>query len=427
MLAKLLSILKSAERKPLILPQSINTTQMSDTDAEYVSATILPTDVRNMSATCRNLENDPLHTVPIILTSAVHGTGIGQVHAMLSQLPLPEATVEERANNIYAEPNPQTIFQIDDSFDFSSSDTQDDRTQRADQERTELSVLSGFVQRGNISVGDEFFLGPVPPANGGTVLECNAKREMEPDIGSLRISNSLRSTNAHMEPSKTNRKLAPADEWRLVRVTSIRTLRLPVRTILADQVGTIGITAAGNSAASVPRVRKGMVLINYGDSESLRHIAGISSDMKPRDTLLPRASYGCVVSISRTGTASGGVLKTYSYLAANATTATSTTAVAAATTNLVTGSDVLLYFASVRVSAKILSVQGESALSGEDQECVRVSFRFNTTSEFVLPGTQVLVVPINNNNNSNNSSSSGGGSGAGSGMDGYVGSIIQGI
>jgi hypothetical protein len=53
-------------------------------------------------------------------------------------------------------------------------------------------------------------------------------------------------------------------EWQQVRVVSVRNLRLPVRTLLEDQVGTVGIEAipsgTENGSPNLGRVRKGMVL-----------------------------------------------------------------------------------------------------------------------------------------------------------------------
>ena len=426
-LAKLLSKLKNAGRKPILLSEGNGSGSGVGAGMENDFQTVLPTDVEEMRQLSDSMQGDLTDIVPIVLTSAVRGTGISKLHALLSQLPIPSPLapiVLESCSNVTI---PTQLFQIDDHYDFSASRAcEDGQLPPQDVTSDESLILSGYVQSGRIQVGMALFLGPFSRLDMVTDLE-----------GTLKYEASSTATRASMNAifdSHSNTSRSPKDkhgnstnqEWRKVQITSIRTLRLSVNALLADQVGTIGVVAA-DVAAPLHRVRKGMVLINFEDS---RLINGIVSDYKQKIVNnVPLASQGCIAKIYY-NVPSQVVAPGLDALNANRETDIDS---AASALNLMPGSDALLCIASVRAAAKIVSVRfcddddsifsrahvGAVATQFNDHQHHRqqqrrhlsVSFRFNTTSEFVLPGTQILVIP-------------GSGGQGGAGLDGLVGRVI---
>jgi GTPase len=82
-LSKVLSTLKEAGRIPQITSDQGHSPEQ--TDLHTISAGALD----NVKGIIQQLEKSPLSAVPILLTSAVKGTGINKLHALLRQLPLP--------------------------------------------------------------------------------------------------------------------------------------------------------------------------------------------------------------------------------------------------------------------------------------------------------------------------------------------------
>lgn len=82
-LSKLLSTLKETGRRPCII--SDPSSSVLEADLRKISAE----DLHEADKIVRLLEDSPLTAVPIILTSAVKGTGINKLHAFLRQLPIP--------------------------------------------------------------------------------------------------------------------------------------------------------------------------------------------------------------------------------------------------------------------------------------------------------------------------------------------------
>jgi len=208
--------------------------------------------------------------------------------------------------------------------------------------------------------------------------------------------------DAHVRPPHFS---LPNQEWRRCKIVSIRNLRLPVHSLLPDQAGTLAIVpddASKKSSASAPfgRIRKGMVFT----------------------AMQPSATRSFVAEFRRNDLES-----------------------------LAVGNSVVVYIASVRASAKVVSARApdspvhlsdhaEEAYGLENLEIeaselgqarvagavtahtLLVTFSFNASKEFVTIGDQVLVMP-------------GGGPGlfgghergekGMAGLDGFVGQIME--
>ncbi|KAK5005325.1 hypothetical protein LTR39_005951, partial [Cryomyces antarcticus] len=137
-LAKLLSSLKTAGRKPVILPNATGT--VSEGDMQFISGN----DLAEARKVATMLEDNPMAVVPIVLTSALRGTSISRLHALLHELPIPAP----RSHASLRDTPPSVLFYIEDVY-TKSLDAQG-------------SIVSGHLQYGRLSVGNELVLGPYP-------------------------------------------------------------------------------------------------------------------------------------------------------------------------------------------------------------------------------------------------------------------------
>jgi hypothetical protein len=228
-----------------------------------------------------------------------------------------------------------------------------------------LPVLSGHLRYGNLSIGDEMVLGPY-------MIDLNSD---DKDLASTEKDRPHIPTSRSFPGALYKAKSLPLqagsnEEWRCVAVTSLRNLRLPVRTLLEGQVGTVGIrpVASRISSPALVRIRKGMVLADA----------------------FPRAKRVFVAEVARLDAESLSI-----------------------------GQVVVVYLASVRASAKVIAGTdpddadnasiyslGEESLgfSFENDEHLTeqgkklgaqmlVTFQFIASREYVEVGSQVFVMP----------------------------------
>ncbi|KAK0733510.1 hypothetical protein B0T26DRAFT_24213 [Lasiosphaeria miniovina] len=255
-LNKLLSAIKGAGRVPAIL----RTNQTSHTDTGHVSTADLEAVKRVVDSMAGS--EDLLSVVPIVLTSAVDGRGIGLVHAMLQSLPLPPRPTSQDFVGAALNPEqPACLFHIEDKFSLPA--TYSLATSIADQHTDLGTVVAGYLRFGTLSIGDRVIIGPFPPVG-------DESRDKTPDDASGADGLSM----SHPSSTELNRiavknavsASAIKGEWHSASIVSIRNLRLPVQTLTAGQVGSIGMIfeALGESGkvmpASTPRLRKGMIV-----------------------------------------------------------------------------------------------------------------------------------------------------------------------
>ena len=403
-LTKLLSILKSAGRQPTIL--STTTTDAHTQDAQHQ---VLRKDdgdaVLGIIASVKESEISLL--VPIVLTSVVTGSGIGKLHALLRHLPLPRAVTNKIQSAACVESfEPAILFHIDEVFTLSDGPSQTGPTRI---NATQGMVLSGHLRYGTIMVGDELFIGPL--ASGAAVVgserrelnraksfpgqdnESSSKLAVKYE-GERPSSGDFGARGHKIESSSPTRPF-----WQKMHITSLRNLRLPVRKLLAGQVGTVGITTPerDHSLNLNCRIRKGMVLIK---AASHFHDQPLSS------------YYGCAAVFDENHVQT-----------------------------IFPGSLVIVYIASIRASARIISVSthgatsfdfptvhdsssdedwgsGPTSLQAQEQE---VKFEFVNSQEWIELGTPILVMPAGGLGISR---SEGGDTGS-IGLDGFVGRITQ--
>ena len=272
-LAKVLSTLKSTGRKPAIMSASAN-----DRDEPQLRS-IAKNDedaVIKMMASIKPSERHLL--VPIVLTSAVTGSGIGRLHALLRHLPIKlDQRSETRKDVGQAAVEVQDLFHIDEVFSMPDSQTH----QLANKgESTKGFILSGYLRYGSLEVGDYFSIGPC-------VSDSAIEVSNSPDLllqassypGPVQRSPRLKALLPRLQRPSLDDFSATTDEantlasathvWHEVRIASLRNLRLPVRKLLAGQVGTVAIVFSNanipvtNGSPSVANlcIRRGMVMM----------------------------------------------------------------------------------------------------------------------------------------------------------------------
>ena len=387
-LSKLLDALKAAGRKPAILPSASGL--VSEEDLRFIKNESIEK-AYNMAVP---LLNDVKATVPIVLTSALQGSGINNLHALLHELPIVSDTASHRTAS--------SIFDIEDVY-----------TKPADVDGV---IISGRLRQGQVSVGDKMVLGPFSTHTEYEDSEDSDERSSRRSSSHLPTSRSFPGALRDLHLSSSRFQL-PGQEWKRVKVLSIRNLRLPVAALQHDQVGTLAVAFEEDNTINMPasvattftRIRKGMVLT----------------------AMQPVSTRSFVAEFSREDL-----------------------------TSLAVGNHVVVYVASVRASAKVVSarvpdsteVQSEhehqssaqepfefdgdqernsnrdgkddktSIASSATAKSLLVTLRFDSSREFVLDGDRVLIMP-------------GGGPGLLGGqergqkgiaaLDGYVGKVVE--
>ncbi|MCJ1325102.1 hypothetical protein MMC10_001764 [Thelotrema lepadinum] len=271
-LSRALSILKAHDRNPVILkPDSIprlseELQHIPSKDEDEVRSMFVNSDISTL--------------VPIIFTSAVKGSGITKLHALLRHLPLPQHVGETHGTAMSR--SPSSVFHVDEIFSRAETAETTESTSGHEKAASTVFILSGHLEHYEISLGDNCLLGPfsIDTEIDVGLVEMSRTRSFPSRLSSSpvsQLSHSEPRPQSHLDvvaPRRTNRPsleasvekpLLPdlAKEWLPIRVVSIRNLRLPLRKLLAGQVGTVGIefTDHKDYASAASKLRKGMVLV----------------------------------------------------------------------------------------------------------------------------------------------------------------------
>ena len=407
-LAKILTMLKSAGRKPVVLSSSVTETRFAHIQS------IIEDDEAIVRGAIDSVQPSEVQAlVPIVLTSAVTGAGIGRLHALLRQLPV---RVREAAPVSVlppqGEPRPPILFHVDEVFVMPLNARNSNAKANAPS-----TILSGYLRYGTLDVGESVLIGPCPPdgimeLGNDPRLQCARSYpgliKGSPKVATLPyefLGPSSGDTPVRVE--KPGKSTSVAQTWQKVRIASLRNLRLPVRRLFAGQVGTVGIALSDNELfssigfqAQDLSIRRGMVLLPLPKN--------------PQEG--PPPSYNRFsAAFQEAGLpAWPGVL-------------------------------VIVYIASIRASAKIIEVRAletETAVdevfrfddnegndsgiatsgSSLDNQQTEITFEFANTHEWFEIGSQVLVTPGGGPSLTGQPEQREAGS---AGLDGYVGKIVQ--
>ncbi|KAI0409437.1 GTP-binding protein [Xylaria palmicola] len=264
-LNSILTKVKATGRTPKLLtgsgPPAADFSEVPDQDQAKVQ-----TEVMDAIA---QAGGDPLAVVPIVLTSAITGAGIGLTHALLGSLPVPPLPTAQDFVPLALNPEqPAALFHIDEVFELARS-----RTQSAvDQGLNESApVVTGYLRFGRLSIGDKVVLGPFPAEDedAGALIPND---HPSPGYG-LSIPHPSSAEYARLNARNALSACRIEGEWRNATIVNIRELRLPVQSIEAGQAGSIQVVfdeldgdhpdvaeGTDKQSNSPPSIRKGQVL-----------------------------------------------------------------------------------------------------------------------------------------------------------------------
>ncbi|KAF5603353.1 GTP-binding protein 2 [Fusarium subglutinans] len=208
--------------------------------------------------------------VPIAFTSAVRGSGIGLLHALLENLPLPPTpTARDYVGMALNPEQPKCLFHIDDTFSLPTSYS--NMTGALGKQADPGIVVSGYLRFGRLAVGDKIVIGPFPP-NDDEARDLTPEDRQSPGSYGLSISHPSSAELARIAMKNAVSASATPGEWHDAQIVSIRNLRLPVLTLESGQAGSIGLVIQslshrsqnGNPDSNIPieppRIRRGMIL-----------------------------------------------------------------------------------------------------------------------------------------------------------------------
>ena len=376
-LGKVLTVLKRDGRTPAMLPhdqasnlQDGDLTAIPESDMNAVQKLVDTMDTNNLNK-----------VVPIVMTSAVKGNGIRMLHALLSKLPLPAPSTAGDAEQ------PACLFHIEDVFMLPASVSL--QTSHANTQLDSGTVVAGYLRYGSLSIDDRIVVGPLPADTDSGSDEDFVPSSTSPSppvkgfIGGRSLSKRSDAELNRLAVKNAARGSAPAGEWRFARVVSLRNLRLPVHRLEAGQVGTVGLVweaASGEDGnlstdghEKATRLRKGMVLA------------------APNGIMLKTGLHLQAASRFAASFDDGDV------------------------NSVAPSSHVVVYIASIRASARVISLTPQASTSTEGHSddtdgffgaadkdsgseagvggSTEVTLEFLTTREYIERGSQVLMMP----------------------------------
>ncbi|GAP83586.1 putative GTP-binding protein [Rosellinia necatrix] len=260
-LNSILTKVKATGRTPKLLtgagPLTANSSRVPDQDRAKVQTEVIDAIAQ---------AGDPLAIVPIVLTSAITGIGIGLTHALLGSLPVPPMPTAQDFVPLALNPEqPAALFHIDEVFELARSRTQSTLDQTCNES---APVVTGYLRFGRLSIGDNVVLGPFP-AEDEDVGALVPNDHPSPGYG-LSIPHPASAEYARLSARNALSASKIEGEWRNATIVNIRELRLPVQSIEAGQAGSIQVVfdgpyedtrgAAEKRSNPAPRIRKGQVL-----------------------------------------------------------------------------------------------------------------------------------------------------------------------
>lgn len=346
------------------------------------------------------LAGDLLSAVPVVFTGAVDGRGIGLLHALLESLPLPPApTARDYIGAALNPEQPACLFHIEDKYNLPASSEL--ATQHVEQQTDTGTVVAGHLRFGSLSIGDKVVVGPFPPEDDESRSSTPPEDGLASGVDGLSLSSPSSTELNRISAKNTVSASTIKGEWHTALIVSIRNLQLPVQTLTAGQVATIGMVfdppeneGSENGLkqpSSIPTLRKGMVL-------------AVPSDHMIATGLSLQAASGLTAVFEDDGAG-----------------------------KLAVGSGVHIYVASVRAMARVVSVSkmddrddgsklatedirgdlsldGDTAVDEEDppvvQGGVAVQLELLSRREWIELGSQILIMQD-------------------TGLDGCVGKVVE--
>ncbi|KAH6619701.1 hypothetical protein B0J18DRAFT_400869 [Chaetomium sp. MPI-SDFR-AT-0129] len=422
-LSKILSSLKKAGRIPKIVKggsqNDVDPSRVSDLDRIAVRDALHSI----------GLDKDLVSVVPILLTSAVDGRGVGALHALLQGLPLPRAPTSFDFIGAALNPEqPACLFHIEDKFSLPASYAL--ATNDADEQTDLGTVVAGHLRFGSLSIGDRVVVGPFPS-------EDEDSHGATPDERGLVLPHSYGLSPAHPSPSELSRvpsrnavsASATSGEWHTASIVSIRNLRLPVQTLTAGQVGSIGMvfdplpatatasdhTVTASGTTKHPRLRKGMVVAvpsqhMVSSGLSLQAVSGLTATFDAENCEVATLTAGVLVNVYIASVRSAARVVSISRVGGSTNHGSR---MATGQEGGVDEEEGLFGLAEgiEDVEGSGRQGQGSGTLDVEKNEGVEVHFELLSTREWVELGSRILVLE--------------GGRQDRSGLEGFVGKVVE--
>lgn len=271
-LARILSALKAAGRKPVMLSNTVGPIPAFEGgDALRDLQSIKEADVAEIDSLVKSMPSaDVQRCVPIVMTSAITGSGISKIHALFRCLKSTGALQPHEVSSTQRS-HESALFHVDEVFSIPPS-----RVYSADQDDTlhrQGIVLCGNVAAGSVSVGGILRLGPFS-TNSDSGSFTSARPRL-PRSSSYSISGNMHAERLSSvfstadSPTGSSRSVSHISDMSgallSVRIVSLRNLRLPVGQLQRGETGTIGVELATldqNDLKLLERARKGMVLVD---------------------------------------------------------------------------------------------------------------------------------------------------------------------
>ncbi|TQV96013.1 GTP-binding protein [Cordyceps javanica] len=253
-LARVLSAIKDAGRAPKILKP--------DQKAHKELVDIPTSDRSKVNPIIEAMErtNSLTAIVPIVLTSAMTGAGIGLLHALLQSLPMPPPpTPHDFVGAVLNPEQPKSLFHIDDTYNLPIPQGS---PAAGIGNAANGVVVAGHLRFGSLSAGESIVVGPFPSEDEEGKTPGPADRPSPGSFG-LSISHPASAELARIAMRNAVSASEIAGEWLKAEIVSIRNLRLPVKTLEAGQAGSIGLILDRSKEGSLkdtPGLRRGMVL-----------------------------------------------------------------------------------------------------------------------------------------------------------------------
>ena len=378
-LERVMNAVKAAGRQPHL----IRTGQECHSNLTHIPAD----DIRKIQAVVNKMEQ-PVEHVPIILTSSVMGKGIGLVHALLANLPMPPTpTAQDFTGPVLNPEQPVTLFHIEEKYNLPArhAPVSAGYVDQVD----EGTVVSGYLRFGDIHLGHRVVVGPFPPEEDDDSEE--QRPEDRPSPGSYSALTAAHQGATELAKLAIRNAISASKikgEWHDATVVSIRNLRLPVNTLEAGQVGSIGVVL--DKPENMQRIRKGMVI-------------AVPSHHMVKTGISLQAASGLTALFQDPRTASLAVGNVVSIYVASVRTAAKVVRVAEARPKDDTGEDVDDVF---KLDDHLDGA--DNVGNGVKSAGVEVSLDILSSREWVELGSQVLVLE-----------------GGRSGLDAFVGKVVE--
>ena len=266
-LGHILSAVKAAGRIPtLVNAPSQQAMRVEDIDFSVLVNEMMKTEIQNVEQKLSRFDHGGYaDSVPIVMTSAVSGSGIASLHSLLRALPEMVPALHEEEGRSAVE---RVVFRSDEVFAIPPSKVYSSTIERSATDGG--VVLCGILNSGTISLGDELVLGPFSiEEETKESLPVRATRRASSHQGKYSSNSIPRSFSENFSRSLQLDGVQDVHDrennstYVTVRVVSLRNLRLPVSSLHVGDTGTVGVQPSeGARSSSIPleKARKGMIL-----------------------------------------------------------------------------------------------------------------------------------------------------------------------